>query len=155
VHVSRLYLLLVLAAACSFDPNTTSESSTAGPDAAIPTVGANLDASAADQEARDGGNMPTDEKGDAGFDAVPVTCDKMYGAADSFDLCEETSNSCRFYVMTNEDTCTNLCGSFGGTCIDNYDGNCGSGIGSQGCNVVHFDQVCICSKPEVSVVPIP
>ena len=102
----------------------------------------------------DAGNMPTDEKADASpVDVVPVTCDKMYGTADSFDLCEETANSCRFYVKTNEDTCTNLCGSMGGTCIDNYDGNCGSGIGSQGCNVVHFDQVCICSKPEVSVVP--
>jgi hypothetical protein len=151
--VSRLFLLFVLTAACSFDPDTSTsvdEPNGSGPDAATPTVGANFDGGA---DAPSPGDPDADTKGPA--DAVPITCQAMYGAADSFDLCEETNNSCRFYVRTNEDSCTNLCASFGGNCIDNYDGNCGSGIGSQGCDVVHFDQVCICSKPDLSATPVP
>jgi hypothetical protein len=153
--VSRLIVLVVLIAGCSFNPDTTSTeegSAGAGADAAAPpAVGASLDAGSMEQDAGDAGRF--DQLGDGGFTAVTPTCEKMYGTANGFDLCEATVNSCRFYVITSEDTCTNLCTSFGGACIDNYDGNCASNIGSQGCDVVHQDQVCICTLPAVSPVP--
>ncbi len=144
-NVSRLFLLLLLSTACSFDASTTVDPiSTEGADAALPGVGVSYDGGATVDANRF--EMPGDEQ-DAAPSKPPPTCEEMYGTATNFDLCEETTNSCRFYVMTNEDTCTNLCSSFGGECIDNYDGDCSSGIGSQGCDIVHYDQVCICTLP--------
>lgn len=134
----KLFLLVMLSTGCSFDPSTTLEPvGPEGADAAPPAVSATLD-----------GGVGIDARFEMPDASEPaLSCNDMYGTASDFNLCEETSDSCRFYVRTNEDSCTNLCSSFGGACIDNYDGNCGSGIGSQGCNVVHFDQVCICSLP--------
>jgi hypothetical protein len=139
-----LFLLVVLSAACSFDTSTTIDSpSSATADAAVPTVTVSQDGGAS----ADAGRFDRpNQNGDGGLNKA-VTCEEMYGTAPSFDLCEETTNSCRFYVQTSEDTCKNLCSSYGGECVDNYDGNCASSIGSQGCNVVHYDQVCICSLP--------
>lgn len=139
----RLFLLVMLSTGCSFDASTTLEpAAPEGADAALPAVSATQDGGAGVDAG--GGEMP-DAEPDATEPAL--SCNDMYGTASDFNLCEETTDSCRFYVRTNEDSCTNLCSSFGGACIDNYDGNCSSGIGSQGCNVVHFDQVCICSLP--------
>jgi len=130
--------MLLLLGACTFDGNTVGENQGA-PDARIPAVSGS----------RDGGLV---KRTDASRDEIkpdsgPATCQSLYGEATNYDLCEETATSCRFYVLTNEETCNNLCAKFGGACIDNYDGNCGSDVGSQGCGVVHYDQVCICSKP--------
>ena len=80
------------------------------------------------------------------LDSSPeVACTNQYGGAMDFQLCGSTPTSCTFYVVTNEDTCNNLCASFGGTCQESWDGDCGTTPGSQGCTPVHFNQVCVCS----------
>lgn len=143
--VSKLFVFLVLITACTFDTDTQSVD-TRSPDAE-PSFGTMADAGAMNPDSTSEGQLDSGAAVDAAVDTAPATCDSIYGAATNFDLCEATPTSCRFYVLTNEDSCTNLCASFGGACIDNYDGSCASAIGSQGCNVVHLDQVCICTLP--------
>jgi hypothetical protein len=77
----------------------------------------------------------------------PALCTAKYGTATSFYFCSATATSCTFYVKTNEDTCQNLCTSFGGSCLGGYDnsGYCNSTGQQSSCSWVHSTQICICS----------
>lgn len=80
-------------------------------------------------------------------DTVPVTCDAKYGQAEQYVLCIETATSCEFFVKTYGSTCTDVCSSFGGTCLGGYDnsGDC-THVGQSNCNHSLKGQICICSK---------
>lgn len=85
---------------------------------------------------------------DADTDAL---CDAKYGGSVDYELCQSTSATCEFYVRTNEDTCTNQCAKFGGTCVAAYDNiggmTCTVGTPDEGCGVIHATQVCTCTLP--------
>ena len=135
----RWLVVLLMAAACSFDPSGVASMPGIVVDSGTTIDGeSTIDADPADAGPPDAG--PPDANSDD-------LCTTKYGAAMSFSLCSSTAVSCSFYVVTAEDTCNNLCGAFGGTCQESWDGTCSALSGPQACTPVHFDQVCQCSLP--------
>jgi hypothetical protein len=79
----------------------------------------------------------------------PPTCDELYGMAPGYELCSESDTECAFDVDSNDDTCTSVCQSYGGTCIDAISNPSGGGCTENGpadCGVMHNTVICICSK---------
>ena len=77
-------------------------------------------------------------------------CLARYGGAPTFMLCSTAPGSCTFYVATGDDSCTNLCASFGGTCLESWDEgvpSCTPATAGQSCTPLHSDQICQCSLP--------
>lgn len=75
-------------------------------------------------------------------------CADIFGDAPGFNLCMEDAQSCYFFVILNEMSCTDICESFGRPCIGAFsDNNDGCPIGeSRLCDDPATDRICVCSK---------
>lgn len=87
---------------------------------------------------------------DATTDARP-TCDEVFSGAPAYFLCEETSDSCEFYVnLPSDSTCASICMAEGATCIASYQERAAvpcERLSMMGCGVHAEDFICICSRP--------
>lgn len=80
--------------------------------------------------------------------ATRETCDSIFGDAEGYILCDETDITCKFYVVLNDSSCTQLCSTFGTTCVNAIQDNDGcEEIGPGLCDDVVGDRICVCSKP--------
>jgi hypothetical protein len=98
----------------------------------------------------DGGRSDGGRSDGGRADAGPPPCTAAFGAADSFELCEETAESCRFYADTGGGSCRALCSSFGASCIaaadeDAAEGRCAV-LAPIGCGADRNDSICTCSR---------
>jgi hypothetical protein len=89
---------------------------------------------------------PADAAPDAPLPPPAERCMTRYGALDRYELCSATETSCTFYVEGPSGTlCSTLCSQAGGTCLDNFDGDCANTADLEACQEGHQSQVCICS----------
>ena len=56
--------------------------------------------------------------GAAGAGGSEPSCTEQFGAAQNFELCQETPIACDFYVNSGAQSCDGVCASFGGSCSD-------------------------------------
>ncbi len=95
---------------------------------------------------------------DTGVDA-PVTrrtCEEIFGTAAAFVDCTgptSTGTTCEFYTNPSggDESCNNVCASFGGTCSATYaNGSAGfrcTRIGGGSCSSTYNDMICVCNRP--------
>jgi hypothetical protein len=80
-------------------------------------------------------------------DTGPPSCNSQYGTAGGYLLCAERATECEFNAQLNGGTCGTLCTAFGGRCIDGYsDIDCMRNGAPIGCDQMHQDDICICSR---------
>jgi hypothetical protein len=82
---------------------------------------------------------------------LPSACDEQYGKTPGYQLCEETPDSCEFFVNTEiPAACSAHCAAFGGTCLagrnDVPEDVCSEGGEDLGCDAAKNNTlVCTCS----------
>ncbi len=112
-------------------------------------------APAADASPGDDAAAPTDDAAPpdaAPPDApLPTACDEQYGKTPGYQLCEETPETCEFFVNTEiAAACSAHCAAFGGTCVDGRndvpEDVCSDGGEPLGCDAaMNNTLVCTCS----------
>ncbi len=77
----------------------------------------------------------------------PDECEVLYGLAEDFWLCEQTSETCEFYAQTGGN-CGDLCQSFGGECITAFHdhGNTCRRANPIDCTSPQSNQICVCTR---------
>ncbi len=82
--------------------------------------------------------------------ASAPTCDELYGSAPGYLLCDESQDECTFSAQINGGSCSDLCTSFGATCIAAYDNGAGDSCVVQSlsdtCFTLRVTEICVCSK---------
>jgi len=88
--------------------------------------------------------------GSSGMGGGPTTCATRYGSLPGYLLCKETAQQCRFVQATSTaQTCTAVCTSRGGTCVqaDNGDpGSCTVTNAMVGCDAALASSICVCTR---------
>ena len=100
------------------------------------------DAAAAPDAAVDAGPEPSP-------DAADPSCDRLFGAANGYQLCSETATTCTFNVDVNETSCDHQCGLFGSTCESASDSDQGFPCvvaGATACATTHNSVICTCVR---------
>lgn len=78
------------------------------------------------------------------------TCDEIYDQAPEYSLCEQLPTTCEFAVQTNQGSCRQLCGNYGGECLEAYDNDegaeCVRKLTGDTCDTQRQTEICICSR---------
>ena len=75
-------------------------------------------------------------------------CNSVFGEAPDYELCEETSSSCKFNVTLHGSDCATLCRSFGKACVgafDNTEPGCVE-TGVDTCDTTRRNEICVCER---------
>ena len=89
---------------------------------------------------------------DAGVDAGDAvrSCDEIYMSSAGYQLCDQRPSECEFYAELGGDSCDDVCGAAGGTCVETYaDGNpddCERAGGPRSCSDTHRNEICVCTR---------
>lgn len=76
----------------------------------------------------------------------PTACNDLYGTASDYLLCEQLDLTCEFNVTLNGQSCDDLCGVYGKSCVTAYSNAAGSctRAGADVCSTATADQLCVC-----------
>ena len=97
-----------------------------------------------------GGDPGTGGEATGGSTTTP-TCDQQYGAANSYEACDNDDMSCTFYVVNQFESCAEICEGFGGLCLEAFDNMQGTmcTIDSlEACGSVLDDSICRCTRAQ-------
>lgn len=93
---------------------------------------------------------PATDDGASSSGGAGATCDEIFGGVPDYELCNETSDSCRFNVTLNMSSCADLCAMFGSmmcvTAFANDASDCASQNAEVACTEVANDNICECAK---------
>jgi hypothetical protein len=141
MHRSLIALIasVVVLAACSFNRQGVELTGDGGqPDAGM-------------DGGRDAGPPDSGPPDSGPPDSGPPSCIGLYGEAPSFQLCQERTTECEFYMVAASNvSCGDVCSAAGGRCLDAHDnegGPCGRRTSNNpDCTTLFNDLICVCSR---------
>lgn len=80
-------------------------------------------------------------------------CDEIYGGVRDYVRCSEEDGRCLFNVVLFEDTCGELCETYGASCVGAYandtseGGDPCAGDYEESCDTAAWDEICACTLP--------